>query len=808
MMAPAHKEAGQMRHRSVWAALAATLGVLTLLAPAAPSAAEDTVTYSATVTVPAPPASDFPGATGGGDGWAVALSSTRFYNVFHHASQTQVNCRNQADASQCWEGSSSKVITAPGPVHFRTSISPGLYLDQATGKLFVPVTRASDDTGGILCIDTSLPDTATGAEMYCGFTALTGAGESPQQYSASNLNNPIQVGSRWYVAHPFVGTPTAASQNAMLCFDLSSFAACGGQPYALDLEGATFASASYSPPMGWSGDKLFLQATSAPRKIVCFDTTTNGACDGTWPVTAGSGDTPPPFPLLDGNGVAVGVCDETPGVPCFDFAGNSVATPPGMAAAIPPSDYEYGGAAVVIGPRVYQPNPATDQVHCYDYKQQEGCANFPHDLPDLGLLYTVNRDPYRPACLWVNADNGSKQIQNFDAFSGGPCGQGAIRVLTSSIVVPQDECIPASWTSLQVLAPERGTYSSGTVAFQDASGNGIPGFPDQSLDGTGAVDLSQLEWSTANALPQFLITLEDAGDVGQVQLKLTWTGTRSPDCDGPSIDVTLPPVVPGDPVPPVTPTVPPGYRIGGLDGGVFTFGQVGFAGSLGAMPINGRIVGIVATPSGNGYWLVAGDGGVFSFGDAGFFGSAPGLGLNVSNIVGMIATPTGNGYWLIQRNGGVFSFGDAMYHGSAPELGLTIDNVVGGVGTPTGGGYFLAQRNGGVLTFGDAAYRGSAPEANLLVDNVVGIGRTLSGGGYWLAQRNGGVLSFGDAAFFGSIPGLGLDLNDVVGIAVTRSGGGYYLVKRDGGVITFGDAVFFGALALSPLNAPPVGLAT
>jgi hypothetical protein len=29
-------------------------------------------------------------------------------------------------------------------------------------------------------------------------------------------------------------------------------------------------------------------------------------------------------------------------------------------------------------------------------------------------------------------------------------------------------------------------------------------------------------------------------------------------------------------------------------------------------------------PDGKGYWLVASDGGVFTFGDAGFFGSVPG----------------------------------------------------------------------------------------------------------------------------------------------------------------------------------------
>jgi len=37
---------------------------------------------------------------------------------------------------------------------------------------------------------------------------------------------------------------------------------------------------------------------------------------------------------------------------------------------------------------------------------------------------------------------------------------------------------------------------------------------------------------------------------------------------------------------------------------------------------------MTATPTGNGYWCVASDGGIFSFGDAQFFGSMGGQHLN------------------------------------------------------------------------------------------------------------------------------------------------------------------------------------
>jgi hypothetical protein len=37
--------------------------------------------------------------------------------------------------------------------------------------------------------------------------------------------------------------------------------------------------------------------------------------------------------------------------------------------------------------------------------------------------------------------------------------------------------------------------------------------------------------------------------------------------------------------------------------------------------LNRPVMGIAATPSGAGYWLVAADGGIFTFGDAPFAGS-------------------------------------------------------------------------------------------------------------------------------------------------------------------------------------------
>ncbi|MEO6121286.1 MAG: hypothetical protein ABIW46_08085, partial [Acidimicrobiales bacterium] len=61
------------------------------------------------------------------------------------------------------------------------------------------------------------------------------------------------------------------------------------------------------------------------------------------------------------------------------------------------------------------------------------------------------------------------------------------------------------------------------------------------------------------------------------------------------------------------------------DGGVFAFGDAGFVGSTGGSRLSQPIVGLTASPSGRGYWLVAADGGVFAFGDSAFLGSTGAL---------------------------------------------------------------------------------------------------------------------------------------------------------------------------------------
>ena len=130
-----------------------------------------------------------------------------------------------------------------------------------------------------------------------------------------------------------------------------------------------------------------------------------------------------------------------------------------------------------------------------------------------------------------------------------------------------------------------------------------------------------------------------------------------------------------------------GYWEVAADGGIFSFGDATFLGSMGGTPLNAPIVGMAATPSGDGllggggrrrdlllrrrrpssapwaarrstrrswawpprraatgYWEVAADGGIFTF-DAPFFGSRGGQ-TAADRFFAMVPTPDGGGYLL------------------------------------------------------------------------------------------------------------------------------------------------------------------
>ena len=247
-----------------------------------------------------------------------------------------------------------------------------------------------------------------------------------------------------------------------------------------------------------------------------------------------------------------------------------------------------------------------------------------------------------------------------------------------------------------------------------------------------------------------------------------------------------------------------GYWLVASDGGIFSFGQVGFHGSMGGHRLNQPIVGMAPTASGQGYWEVASDGGIFSFGDARFLGSTGGIRL-VKPVVAMAPTPDGRGYWLVASDGGIFAYGDAGFFGSMGGQRLN-QPIVGMTPTPDGRGYWEVASDGGIFSFGDARFLGSTGGIRLNKP-VVGMAATPDGAGYWLVASDGGIFAYGDAPFDGSTGGIRL-ARAIVGMAPTPDGHGYWLVASDGGVFAYGGRYggFFGSTGGIRLVKPVVGM--
>ena len=221
------------------------------------------------------------------------------------------------------------------------------------------------------------------------------------------------------------------------------------------------------------------------------------------------------------------------------------------------------------------------------------------------------------------------------------------------------------------------------------------------------------------------------------------------------------------------------------------------------------VVGITPTSDLGGYWLVASDGGIFTFGDAGFFGSIPGLGFAPAGtgaakelnapIVGMVPSSDGGGYFMVGSDGGVFAFGDAKFEGSCPGIGGCSGAAVTVMPDATGNGYWLVTATGHIYTFGDAAYYGAPGPQRVPVTSAV---RTADGKGYWILFSNGVIAGYGDAGNFGSPGGAFGGQNPATAIFSTADGQGYWVASANGSVYTYGDAQFEGSMAGTTLNGP------
>jgi N-acetylmuramoyl-L-alanine amidase len=120
---------------------------------------------------------------------------------------------------------------------------------------------------------------------------------------------------------------------------------------------------------------------------------------------------------------------------------------------------------------------------------------------------------------------------------------------------------------------------------------------------------------------------------------------------------------------------------------------------------------MAATPDGGGYWFVASDGGVFSYGDARYFGSLGGTQL-AAPVVGMAADPGGSGYWLALGSAaplagkvvGIDPGHNGLNYSAPGFIDQPVFNGTGTescdtTGTATDSGYTEAQYNFNVATY-------------------------------------------------------------------------------------------------------------
>ena len=138
----------------------------------------------------------------------------------------------------------------------------------------------------------------------------------------------------------------------------------------------------------------------------------------------------------------------------------------------------------------------------------------------------------------------------------------------------------------------------------------------------------------------------------------------------------------------------------------------------------------------------------------------------MNNIIGMAATPSGNGYWLVSATGTVYAFGAAQ--GNLGTAKGTPSPVSAIAGTATGGGYWITTQNGAVYAFGNAKKLtpGTLPAIKVTPAHpVIGIVPTANTTAYWLLGSDGGIFSFsppGLTLFYGSLPGVNVHVTNIV----------------------------------------------
>jgi hypothetical protein len=212
----------------------------------------------------------------------------------------------------------------------------------------------------------------------------------------------------------------------------------------------------------------------------------------------------------------------------------------------------------------------------------------------------------------------------------------------------------------------------------------------------------------------------------------------------------------------------------------------------GGRVLNQPVVAGVNTCGNAGYGFVASDGGVFSYGDAIFHGSLGGQSLHAA-VVGMAATPTDTATTWSSQTARCTSL--PMLDRSVTRVVHLNRPIVGMAVTPSGFGYWLVASDGGIFAYGDAtAHFYSSTGGIHLVSPIIGISAAIDSLGYYLYAKDGGMFVFQQRPpfgpqvhepFFGSAGGSAR-ANPIVGARLAADGQGYWFDDSAGIIYNFG----------------------
>jgi hypothetical protein len=224
---------------------------------------------------------------------------------------------------------------------------------------------------------------------------------------------------------------------------------------------------------------------------------------------------------------------------------------------------------------------------------------------------------------------------------------------------------------------------------------------------------------------------------------------------------------------------------------------------------NPATVGVAASASGSGYYVLRSDGEVDAFGATNYGSEATGSLPIGTTATGIALDSTTGGYWIVNSNGTVKGF-------NAPFLGEPhipsggwgqYPAPVAIAGAPAGNGYFVLRANGAIDAYGVKSHGSLAGHlAYGAIAPVVAVALAVdpTTGGYWIATSTGDVANF-DAPSEGSPFATSHGKYDgvpVSALVANSSGTGYYVLRTNGAIDMYG-AAFHGSLATS--NTLPAG---